>query len=59
MPPPVVFDDAWEAKNIKSGPFRQHEGELRVYTISGLTPSCDTTSGKFAHHRYLDTPCVT
>lgn len=43
MCPPVVFGEDWEKTHIddpERNRLGQKEGALRIYTISGLTPSC-------------------
>jgi hypothetical protein len=51
VPPPVVLDPDWERANILDAEQTEEigltAGCLRVYRISGLTPSCNASSAKF------------
>ena len=51
MPPPVVLDPDWERANILDAEQTEEigltAGCLRVYRISGLTPSCNASTAKF------------
>eukprot|EP01052_Picozoa_sp_SAG31_P004736 SAG31_NODE_199_length_20573_cov_5.832129_19_plen_1292_part_00 len=50
-PPPVVFSDKWESAHIvntvnKGAARQQVEGDLRLFSLTGLIPSCTPKSAK-------------
>jgi hypothetical protein len=46
LPPPVVLDPLWEQKYVLGGALAQTAGELRVFTVAGLSPSCHSLAAK-------------
>jgi hypothetical protein len=48
-PPPVVLHRTWEAAHIvetEKTTQQPREGDLRIFSILGLTPSCDASGAK-------------